>query len=211
MIGFPSTNSTNSDNFHDLTSFNLALIWHFKEELTYICAHHRATNKSLTQVLLSLIWPAHLGSAFFYWSFVVSFVRREPAKSGFNQYCSYLSPRLHRGSISPLNSEILFWEFEKHFFYFSSRSMSINDIICTFVLKYANYVAETALHVEIIKMMTLIFTSLKLLKSLTRRKIDRRVVLISKALNLLCNWFAFCLQIQSHLRTWMTTIEEEYY
>ena len=65
--------------------------------------------------------------------------------------------------------------------------MSINDIICTFVLKYANYVAETALHVEIIKMMTLIFTSLKLLKSLTQRKIDRRAVLIAKALNLVCN------------------------
>ena len=75
--------------------------------------------------------------------------------------------------------------------------MSKNHIIYTFfLLKYANYVAETALHVEIVKMITLIFASLKLLKSLTRTKIERRVVLIAKALNplyivqLLCVLFA---------------------
>ena len=58
------------------------------------------------------------------------------------------------------------------FFYFSSRSMSKNHITYNFVLKYANYVAETALHVEIVKMMTLIFASLKPLKSLTQTKTE---------------------------------------
>ena len=50
--------------------------------------------------------------------------------------------------------------------------MSKNHITYNFVLKYANYVAETALHVEIVKMMTLIFANLKPLKSLTQTKTE---------------------------------------
>ena len=122
---------------------------------------------------------------------------RQPSKSEFSQYGSPPSSRVHRGSSSSSNSEI-FFENLRNIFSISLPEVCLKIIlsILFFLLKYANYVAETALHVEIVKMITLIFASLKLLKSLTRTKIERRVVLIAKALNplyivqLLCVLFA---------------------